>query len=134
MAMRGRSAEWASRQSIWKSRAMGAKRSENWARSKSKSAGSNSTRVRKRLDSSSPCSSLNRMLPLWRKMNSAIEATTPLRSGQETRRMAEGGEEGGGGVKKKYCGFFPAPLLSSVSPVVKGLPDHSGHRGPQRKN
>jgi len=29
-----------------------------------KSAGSNSTRVRKRLDSSSPCSSLNRMLPL----------------------------------------------------------------------
>ena len=26
---------------------------------------------------------------VWRKMNSAIEATTPLRSGQETRRMAE---------------------------------------------
>ena len=38
---------------------------------------------------SSPCSSVNRMLPLWRKMKSAIEATTPLRSGQETRRMAE---------------------------------------------
>src|SRR5271168_2510979 len=91
MAMRGRLLEldWASRQSIWKSRAMGAKCAANWARSKSKLAASNSTRVRKRLDSSSPCSSLNRMLPLWRKMKSAIEATTPLRSGQETRRMAE---------------------------------------------
>src|SRR5208282_388842 len=91
MATRGRSLERASRQSIWKSRAMGAKRSGNSARSKSNSAGSNSTRVRKRLDSASPCSSLNRMLPWWRKMKSAMVATIPLRSGQETSRMAEVG-------------------------------------------
>src|ERR1039457_3891049 len=68
---------------------MGAKRWANSKRSKAKSDVSNSTRVRKRFDSSSPCSSLDKMLPPGRKMNSAIEATTPLRSGQETRRMAE---------------------------------------------
>src|ERR1700691_4630612 len=66
---------------------MGANRSGN--RDRSKSAGSNSTRVRKRLDASSPCSSAKRMLPLWRKINSAIEATIPLRSGQETIRVTE---------------------------------------------
>src|SRR5271165_314250 len=89
MAMRERSEERARRQSIWKSRAMGAKRSGNSERLKSKLVASNSTRVRKRLDSSSPCSSLDRMLPLWRKMKSDIEATTPLRSGQEISRMAD---------------------------------------------
>src|ERR1035438_2895366 len=50
---------------------------------------SNSTRVRKRLESSSPCSSFERMLPLCRQMKSAMAATIPLRSGQETRRMAK---------------------------------------------
>src|SRR5208283_1707088 len=89
---------------------MGAKRSGNWARSKSKSAGSNSTRVRKRLEAASPCSSLTRMLPPWRKMNSAIEATTPLRSGQETRRIAE--------VCIANFGFYQRPCVLLRIPVA----------------
>src|ERR1700722_9448991 len=68
---------------------MGEKRSVNSEKSNERPSRSNSTRVRKRFDSSSACSSLERMLPLWRKMKSAMEATTPLRSGQETRRMTE---------------------------------------------
>src|SRR5258708_10889597 len=53
------------------------------------SEGSNSTRIRKVLESWSPCSSACRILPPCSKMNPETRATTPLRSGQLRRRMAD---------------------------------------------
>src|SRR5437667_5140243 len=87
--MRGQYFESASRYCIWNLDATGSKWRQNSESGKSNSEGSNSTRIRNRLDSASPCSSAKRMFPLWRKMKSAILATTPLRSGQLTSRMAE---------------------------------------------
>jgi len=52
--------------------------------------GSNSTRIRNKLVSASRCSSACRILPLWRKTNSEIAATRPLRSGQLINNTAEG--------------------------------------------
>jgi len=68
----GRSLERASRHSISKSRAM-ERSAPKTGQDQNQFSASNSTRVRNRLDASSPCSSLKRMFRV-RKMKSAIEA------------------------------------------------------------